>query len=157
MSARHVVSLALAVAGTWAVAAPAAALEPGVFADPGSPAGKEYTSPLSTLRGDASGHPAVENQPQPLFGSGITPARASGGASGTRSQGRRGRSGRGRSRAAGAHRPAAGARRALSRARRVPARLEGGSAVPVGLLTAAVVLGGLALGAVVVAVRRRLE
>jgi hypothetical protein len=77
MRARSVAALASALAGAWAMAAPAAALEPGVFVDPGSPAGKEYSIPLSVLRGAASGHAPLGAQPQPLFGQGIGPARAS--------------------------------------------------------------------------------
>ena len=59
MSVRFAGSLASALVATWLVAGPAAALEPGVFVDPGSPAGKEYGVPLSELRGAASGHTPV--------------------------------------------------------------------------------------------------
>ncbi len=56
-----------------ALAAPATALEPGVFVDPGSPAGKEYSFPLSVLRGEGTGHAAPAGAAQPLFGVGINP------------------------------------------------------------------------------------
>lgn len=160
MSARFAVALVLVLAGGWIGAAPAAALEPGVFADPGSPAGKEYIAPLSALRGDGSGHPAIEGQPQPLFGSGITPPGASTGAQGresrTAARGRR-RGHGGGTRSATAART--GSARAASAPRSAPAPLEaGGSAAPtIDLLVAAVVVGGLALGGLVVAVRRWLE
>ena len=74
MSARFAVVLAVALAAGWALTGTAAALEPGVFVDPGSPAGKEYGVPLSDLRGDASGHAPVGNEAPPLFGIGISPA-----------------------------------------------------------------------------------
>ena len=79
------------LAAALATAAPAAALQPGVFIDPNSPAGKEYSFPLSVLRSQAAGKPpAVEGVPQPLFGVGITPAGAVGvrrGAAGARGGG----------------------------------------------------------------------
>lgn len=155
MSARFAVCLALALIGTWAAAAPAAALEPGVFADPGSPAGKEYTAPLSTLRGQGSGHPAVENQPQPLFGSGITPPRARERAGGRASRALATRKQTARVR----HGMASGGRRTAGAQKPAPAMLKAGSsaAPTVDLLVAAVVVGGLVLGGLVVAVRRRLE
>jgi hypothetical protein len=56
------------------LAQPAVALQPGVFVSPGSPAGKEYSFPLSVLRGEANGHAAPAGAPQPLFGVGVHPA-----------------------------------------------------------------------------------
>lgn len=48
--------------------AAATTLPPGVHADPGSPAAKEYSIPLSTARGQAAGSSASGK----LFGAGIT-------------------------------------------------------------------------------------
>ena len=87
MSVRFAVVLAVALAAGWALTGTAAALEPGVFVDPGSPAGKEYGVPLSDLRGAASGHAPVGNDAPPLFGIGISPARASGAAGPTAARG----------------------------------------------------------------------
>ena len=61
-------------------AVPALALPPGVHVDPGSPAGKEYSFPLSVLRGAAGGKKASQGTSPPLFGVGITRPRASGSA-----------------------------------------------------------------------------
>jgi hypothetical protein len=173
MWARSAVVLAVALAATWAVAGPAVALEPGVFVDPGSPAGKEYSIPLSVLRGAASGHPAVENQAQPLFGIGITPpAKAGVPVSG----GRGDRSGRpqqartgpvGGSRGSPGRRTTQGASHPGSRPvgrggtrRPVVAGIsthEGSSTPELALFAALVIGGGLALGALLVAARGRLR
>lgn len=170
MSVRTAVAVAVAVAGTLAAAAPSASeaaaasyreIGPGVFVSPGSPAGKEYTAPLTALRGAASGHAAGRDQTEPLFGIGITPSAPS------RSAGTEGSApGRiGVSRNAGATR-ARGARPSGARAggasRASSAALESlthhGSPTPTMMLLAAVVvLGGLALGALLVAAWRRLE
>jgi hypothetical protein len=155
MSARSAVALAIALVGTWAVPGPAAALEPGVFVDPGSPAGKEYSVPLSVLRGSASGHPAVEDEAQPLFGIGITPVRA-GGAAPAREHGRPDRTAAG---GGGPTAPPGGATGAGSARSTVLAGIstsEGSATPAVALFVALVVLGGLGLGAVLVAVRRRM-
>lgn len=171
MVARSTVAVAIALAGTWAVAGPAAALEPGVFVDPDSPAGKEYSIPLSVLRGGASGRPAVAGEPQPLFGIGITPASAHG--VGIRPEGR-GQQSQRRRRAQPAHRTRGSARRQAGGAAASGARARGAAgtsgrglagistrhgspATAVALFSAAVVLGGLALGALLVAARRRLD
>jgi hypothetical protein len=67
---------ALAVAGPAAAAKSTATSTPGVYIDPGSPAGKQYSVPLSVLRGQANGH-VKPGGGEPSFGSGITPAPAS--------------------------------------------------------------------------------
>jgi hypothetical protein len=67
------VRIAVALVAALVVAQPALALPPGVFIDPGSPAGKEYSFPLSVLRGSATGHAAPAGAPEPLFGAGIHP------------------------------------------------------------------------------------
>jgi hypothetical protein len=171
MIARSAVAVAMAIAGSWAVAGPAAALEPGVFVDPGSPAGKEYTVPLSVLRAAGSGRSAIEGQAQPLFGIGITPARASGVVATspghrhgpervTRAQGVHGNGGSaGRTRAAAATRPASGAGSAPARGPALAGigTRPGSSAPDVALFTGLIVLGGLALGALLVVARRRLD
>jgi hypothetical protein len=73
----------LALIGAMTIASPAAALEPGVFVDPNSPAGKEYSFPLDVQRATAVGRNAPQGVAQPLFGVGIEPAvvgaRANGG------------------------------------------------------------------------------
>ncbi len=171
MSARSAVSLAIAVAGTWAIAAPAAALEPGVFVDPGSPAAKEYSVPLSVLRAAGSGRPAVEGQAQPLFGVGITPAGANSVAATSAAHG--GRSAHGRhTQPVTANRESTVRQRSgaapATRGQPVRARPVRGTVVAgigthhgspapaVALFGALVVLGGLGLGALLVAARRRL-
>ena len=65
----------LIVAVALVAAAPAAALPPGVYATPGSPAGKEYAFPLGSQRGQAVGHVSPTGTGEPLFGVGITAPR----------------------------------------------------------------------------------
>lgn len=72
LASRTVAALTLAAA--LAVPAPALALAPGVNVDPGSPAGKEYSFPLSVLRAAGVGRQAPAGAAEPLFGVGITPA-----------------------------------------------------------------------------------
>lgn len=87
---------------------PAAALEPGVHIDPGSPAAKEYALPVGEARRTGTGREgsasspaqeAAESTSEPLFGAGITRPGSGGGAAGD------GRSGAGTNGAVG-HRPA---------------------------------------------------
>jgi hypothetical protein len=78
------------VAAALVLAQPAMALAPGVFVNPGSPAGKEYSFPLSVLRGNAAGQASPAGASQPQFGLGITPAGPSG--SGTATSRTRGNS-----------------------------------------------------------------
>jgi hypothetical protein len=172
MSARSAVVLAIAFVGTWAFAGPAEALEPGVFVDPGSPAGKEYSVPLSVLRAGGSGRPAVEGQPQPLFGIGITPAAAHGVAVSRVGHGHQSRRSR-RAHPAHGNRGSAGGQTggtAPAGGRRTGGSVHppgpllagistrhGSSAAAVALFSTLIVLGGLALGAMLVAARRRLE
>lgn len=66
---------ATAIIGCIAISAPAAGLEPGVHADPGSPAAKEYALPLNQARQTGSGSRAGPAVP---FGAGIRPAGGSG-------------------------------------------------------------------------------
>jgi hypothetical protein len=72
----------------------AAALEPGVQVDPGSPAAKEYALPVGqarrTGRASSPSSPAQESAEatsEPLFGAGIAPAGGSGSSGGGRSAG----------------------------------------------------------------------
>ena len=161
MSVRFASALAIALAATWLVAGPAAALEPGVFVDPGSPAGKEYGVPLSQWRGAGSGHTPVGNQAPPLFGIGISPVSGSARPSATSRvgprQSRPGHPAGGRSGAAGAS--LAGAAGSLAVPGAVLAGLtHHGSSVPeVAVIGVLVMLGGLALGWLLVAARRRLD
>jgi len=67
-------TVAFALIGALTIASPAAALEPGVFVDPSSPAGKEYSFPLDVQRATAVGRNAPEGVAQPKFGVGIAPA-----------------------------------------------------------------------------------
>jgi hypothetical protein len=169
MSARFAVILAVALAAGWALTGTAAALEPGVFVDPGSPAGKEYGVPLSDLRGDASGHAPVGNEAPPLFGIGISPADASGAAVPAAARGGLHRSRRGHPvsgrRPAGVT-PAVGVSAAgtgppsgasaVSGAALAGLTRHGSSAPEVILIEGLVVLGGLGVGAALVVARRRL-
>src|SRR3954454_18303346 len=68
--ARAIVALVV-ITGASATAQPVAAQEPGVFIDPGSPAGKEYAFPLDVQRAAAVGRDAVRGVAQPRFGVGI--------------------------------------------------------------------------------------
>jgi hypothetical protein len=63
-----------AVAASWPalLAQSAAALEPGVHVDPGSPAAKEYALPVSQARRAAEGG-GSEGTHEQLFGAGIEP------------------------------------------------------------------------------------
>jgi hypothetical protein len=74
----RLLAVAAAVLGAGAtLAAPAAALEPGVHIDPGSPAAKEYALPLSQARqtGGGSTSPGASEIP---FGVGIKPPNSGG-------------------------------------------------------------------------------
>jgi len=149
---------ALAVA--LMIAAPAAALERGVFVDPGSPAGKEYSFPLSVLRGAATGYAAPDGVSQPLFGVGIHPP-------GSRRGARRPYPGGGAHGAFGArHAPHAVSPRPQTKTNSPgspaskPPQLESlirpSSGVPlVGLITFLLLLTALAAGAGIAALRRR--
>jgi hypothetical protein len=177
MSVRFGMTVATALAATWAIAAPAGALEPGVFIDPGSPAGKEYGVPLSVLRTAASGHASAGVTAPPLFGIGISPPGVRGASAPAAAGGHQ--HGAGRARPSGSRRTATGtatvragtagagntqlrAAGAGAGAAPVPgAVLAGltrhGSSVPVVTLAGALVLlSGLAVGALLVAARRRL-
>ncbi len=180
MRLRFGVALVIALGLSSAIAGPAAAVEPGVFVDPGSPAGKEYGVPLSQLRGAASGHAPVGNQSPPLFGIGISPpgdtgsAAPSGTPRGGSRQSRRGRATSGRLRASATLPGGVGATGAgtagsgftgagvAGGAQAPGAVLAGitrhGSSVPaVALFAGLVVLGGLGFGWLLVAARRRLD
>src|ERR1700751_5603332 len=70
---------------------PAAALEPGVQVDPGSPAAKEYALPVGQARhtgnvretsASSPAQEAAEATSEPLFGAGITDPGSGGGAAG---------------------------------------------------------------------------
>lgn len=178
MSVRLAMTAVTALAVTWAVAGPAAALEPGVFIDPGSPAGKEYGVPLSVLRTAASGHASVGVTAPPLFGIGISPPRVSRVSAPGAARGHQHRAGR--ARPSGSGRAAIGtatARAGIPAAgnAQLPATGVGAVAAPVpGVVLAGltrhgssvtavtlagvvVLLGGLAVGALLVAARRRLD
>jgi hypothetical protein len=155
MRARPAVALAVALAGALAFSAQASALEPGVHVDPGSPAGKEYSIPLSVLRAEGSGRPATEGVQQPLFGVGIRPAGARGKAAAPSGQPRGGSSGTPPGAGAGGGRGALG----RSPAGGVAAGdlTHRGSPTPeVALVGGLVVFGGALLGALLVLARRRL-
>ena len=167
MIVRFAVVLAIALTAGWAHSGTAAALEPGVFVDPGSPAGKEYGVPLSDLRGAASGHAPVGNEAPPLFGIGISPAGASGAAERAAARGGLHRSRRphpvGGRRPVGAM-PASGVSAAgtgppggasaVSGAPLAGLTRHGSSAPAVILLEGLVVLGGLGAGAALIGARR---
>jgi hypothetical protein len=69
----------LAVSLSAHLASPAAALEPGVHVDPGSPAAKEYALPVNEARG--TGEETSHGPPQKLFGAGIKPPSSGSGSS----------------------------------------------------------------------------
>lgn len=167
MRARSAAVLAVALVGTWVIAGPAQALEPGVFVDPGSPAGKEYSVPLSLLRESASGRPDTRRESQPLFGIGITPTGVSAyrGRAGARTatSGRSpqtsGTSGRASAPHDTQHRRGGSATRGVG-APATGAALQsltnhGSATSEVALIATLVVIGGLGVGALLVAVRRR--
>lgn len=159
-------------------AAPALALPPGVHVDPGSPASKEYSFPLSVLRGAAGGKKPSQSTSEPLFGVGITRPRPSGGARGSVASrhslgaGQRRRSRRTARRGAshgrpqrGSSSPAAGQRRGSPpvRATVPPVRatvlaslVRPHSIVPqVGLIALAVLLAAIVLGVGIAVGQRR--
>jgi hypothetical protein len=178
---RTIVALVAAFVGAAAAAAPAVALEPGVFVDPSSPAGKEYSFPLDALRGSAVGHSAPQGVSQPLFAVGIahpgpTSLRSGGSSKGSRRSGgsskgsrRSGGSSKGAASVAGspAHRGVASSPAASNAARGSGARSAQRAAVQslirtsapapqVALIAVPVLLAGLALGAALATIRRRL-
>lgn len=164
MRARFAAALAVAVLSTWAIAGSAMALESGVHVDPGSPAGKEYAVPLSVLRAAAAGRPGGGDEGQPLFGVGISPARASSRADRTR-RATHGHPAGAQAPARGAHAPSGGSRRSAAAgpgaaptdSRVVEELTPHGSAAPgVALIAVLVVVGGLGGGALLLAARRRL-
>jgi hypothetical protein len=167
MSVRFAVVLAIGLAAAFGLTGTAAALEPGVFVDPGSPAGKEYGVPLSDLRGAASGHVPVGNEAPPLFGIGISPPGASlaaGSAASRRGSPRSRRDRRASGRRPAGVTPAAGVRAAgagpsgsgVGGTGLAGLTRHGSSAPAVILVEGLVVLGGLAVGAALVGARRRL-
>ena len=169
----------LLTAALGASAAGAAAphrLPPGVFVDPGSPAGKQYSVSLSVLRAQAGGQSSSggSNSSQtttpPPFGVGVTRPAANSGSSipnqnggsrnhnGGSSRNTGGQSGAARAQS-GAGRSGAGSSSAKreKQAELVVARIaRPGSAVPTTALLASLVLGlGLAFGAGLGWARRR--
>lgn len=131
-------------------------LSPGVFADPGSPAGKEYAFPLTVARSQADGQsPSADHGSPPLFGVGIRPATGAGqGVNGKRTPRRpgAGSSQRTTSTPAGAGQGGGAPPSAATLARLTTP----GSAVPAVALVAGLVLAlGLALGAGLGWTRRR--
>lgn len=71
-----VVLLATAVVAGCGCCTVAAALEPGVHVDPGSPAAKEYALPLSQARQTGQGSASRAGAPEALFGAGISSKRS---------------------------------------------------------------------------------
>jgi hypothetical protein len=91
------VALVLAVAA-GALAAPGTAsaqIDPGVVYDPGSPAGKEYATPLAEGRSDAAGTSDPREGANIPFGVGIKPTGGKGGGKPGGPTGATGGSGRG--------------------------------------------------------------
>jgi hypothetical protein len=70
------------VAAALALPAPAAAIDPGVNYDPGSPAGKEYAIPFVEGRSDAAGTTDPRKGANIPFGVGIRPPGGGGGKNG---------------------------------------------------------------------------
>lgn len=148
------VALAIAVMGYAVLAAAASALEPGVFASPGSPAGREYALPLPTARGQGAGRSVTPGQPGPLFGIGITPP--NGVAQVRANHSRLGAHG-GRRHPASSPTASQGASGNNPVSKQELATLTNhGSAVPqVALWGGLVLLGGLAIGGLLAFLRRR--
>ncbi len=138
----------------------ASALQPGVYASPGSPAGKEYAIPLPSARGQGTGKPVTPGQPGPLFGVGISPPAKGHTATGSakpRSAGSKSQPRGHRRRGAGSVAAATGAggRNQVS-PQEIASLTHQGSAVPqVALWGALVVLGGLAIGGLFAFLGRR--
>jgi hypothetical protein len=125
-------------------------LEPGVHADPGSPAGKEYVLPLNNAR--QTGSESRRSSPT-LFGAGITPPSSGGSASSKGGHGARGASIKGTASAGSARAPAT-LPAAVLRAARSSTGAGGGSTLAlIGGGVAILVLGGL--GGVVLRHSRR--
>jgi hypothetical protein len=148
--ARPLAAVLLAVAISAAYSPTAHALEPGVHADPGSPAAKEYALPLTQARRTGSG--GSSHNGGGLFGAGIGPARRGGSAAqapASQAPGRHTRRSAGRDSAASAasgsaDRAGAGLPAAVSSASRTSASARGDGS------TLALLGGGvavLALGA----------
>jgi hypothetical protein len=75
---------ALCALAACLAAAPSHALEPGVHADPGSPAEKEYVLPLDQARGTGREASSSSHSSSPhLFGAGIKPPRGGAGGGGS--------------------------------------------------------------------------
>src|SRR4051794_10077624 len=143
--ARVIVALVV-VTGASANAGPVAAQEPGVFVDPGSPAGKEYALPLDVQRAAAVGRDAVQGVAQPPFGVGI-PRAGAGRSRRSASSGAKAAPGSGRTTRRSADGTAPSRKRAAERAPEAAA-IAGLSRPPstssdVALATSAVILGGL--------------
>ena len=134
------------IAAALALPAPAAAIDPGVNYDPGSPAGKEYAIPFVEGRSDAAGTTDPRKGANIPFGVGIKPPGGGGGKHG-KSGGRDGGAGRKGSGKAGNRQPQ-GARSGESSeelsARIAHAEEPGGTAAS-SLLLALAVLGPAAL------------
>jgi hypothetical protein len=77
-----VAAVVLATCGPTIAPQAAAALEPGVHVDPGSPAAKEYALPLSQARRTGAGSTPTASSETP-FGAGIKPPGSGGGGSGS--------------------------------------------------------------------------
>lgn len=144
-----------ALAGALLTGGTALALEPGVFVDPNSPASKEYSFPLGVLRATAVGRSAPEGASEPLFGVGTRPAATSGGSGGSPtsprqrsgSSGTPGVSGRSPASPGTGNHTSSSALENLARPRSTTAQIT--------LILLAVVLGGLVLGALLLAGARR--
>lgn len=139
---RAIVALLASLGGAWVTAAPAGALESGVFVDPNSPAGREYSIPLDVSRGGAVGRTAPQGAAEPLFGVGIVPAGAS------RAHSRAGRAHSGASTRASSPGHSGGPALADLAGPRSPAPEEA-------LIAASILVGGLGLGVAAAALRRR--
>src|SRR5207248_2784205 len=107
-SALAVLMLTLMLAALPAVSF---ALEPGVHADPGSPAEKQYVLPLSQARGTGGESSSHSSSPR-LFGAGIKPPRGGGSTGGGPPSGTQAGSGAARGKGNDRHRNGAGGVRA---------------------------------------------
>jgi hypothetical protein len=157
---RCVLAVAPVAAALALPAAAAAAIDPGVNYDPGSPAGKEYAIPLVQGRADGAGTENQRAAANTAFGVGITPP---GGGHGAGRKGHAGAGKKGHAGKAGSSKAGTGAGAGAGRANAhrpgpsLAARiLKAAQPQGTGLLTVGMALAVLlASAALAVALRRR--
>jgi hypothetical protein len=154
---RLLASAVIAASCTAPIAQSAAALEPGVHVDPGSPAAKEYALPVSQARQASEGGGSSEGTHEHLFGAGIEPP-SSGSGRGAARSGTGGAHRRARH-AAGASTPGGTSSATSTQPPALVRRVAEGQSSPGGSSSSLVLLGGgvvvIVLGAFAGVVLRR--